>query len=160
MKRYTNERRSGPSGFTLTEVMVAMTVLVTVTLGAMNFQYYAALLGRSASSQMTAIHTAQLLVEDWKSVGGASSYDPAGLDLGFAESDLINADYEIMVDNLPMYVTLDYADVAHDSEAEVTLRKISVLVNWLNDRGSRDGPGTQESSIELSAYVRVDASGG
>ena len=148
------------TGFTLIEVMIAMVVLVIIVFGALNYQYYAALHVRAALAQMTATRTAQLLVDDWKSVGGSAEYDPKNLHLGFIRSDSQDADYEVKVDDLPMYIRLSYNDVEHDEEAQITMRKITVQVNWRNDHKVPTGQAEEEASMEMSTYVRVDASGG
>jgi prepilin-type N-terminal cleavage/methylation domain-containing protein len=156
----SNQRCKFLEGFTLIEVMVAIIVLVIIALGALNYQYYAALHARAALAQMTATRTAQLLADDWKSAGGSAAYNPTNLNLGFTDSDLDGVDYEITVDNLPMFVSLSYNDIEHDDQAQITLRKITVQVNWRNDRRVPTGQAEEEASMELSTYVRVDASGG
>jgi hypothetical protein len=140
--------------------MIAMVVLVIIAFGALNYQYYTALHTRAAMAQMTATRTAQLLIDDWKSAGGSSKYDPTSLNLGFTKSDLDSSDYQITVDDLPMYMKLSYEDVEHDEEAQITMRKITVKVNWRNDHKVPTGQASEEASMELSTYVRVDASGG
>ena len=153
-------RKKRTAGLKLIETRIAMVFVVIVALGALSYQYYAALHARIALAQMTAIRTAQLLVEDWKSAGGSAAYNPTNLNLGFTYSDLDGADYEITVDNLPMYMNLSYNNIEHDDEAQITLRKITVRVNWCNDRRVPTGQAEEEASMELSTYVRVDASGG
>jgi len=153
-------RKKRTAGLTLIEVMIAMAFLVIIASGALSYQYYAALHARAALAQMTAIRTAQLLVEDWKSAGGSAAYNSTNLNLGFTDSDSDSADYEITVDNLPMYINLSYNNIEHDDEAQITLRKITVRVNWRNDRRVPTGRAEEEASMELSTYVRVDASGG
>ncbi len=153
-------RKKQNAGLTLIEVMIAMVVLVIIALGALSYQYYAALHARAALAQMTASRTAQLLVDDWKSAGGSATYNPTNLNLGFTDSDLDGADYEITVDNLPMYMNLSYNNIELDDEAQITLRKITVRVNWRNDHRIPTGRAEEEASMELSTYVRVDASSG
>jgi len=170
---------------TLIEVMVAMAVLAIAALGALGYQYYAASQSWIAKAQTTATRTAQLLLEDWKSTGGSSDYDPTALGLGFS-SDLPLLDaqsillprgvYDITVDDVPMVVVLNSADVASDSKAQVTLRQLTVTVLWrenLSKEVSREdiisskASGTVADKVDnmrrlvtLTTYVRVDASGG
>ena len=147
-------------GALLIEVMVAMVVLAIAALGALSYQYHAARQARLAQAQMTATRTAQLLLEDWKSTGGSTDYDPTVLELGFenaASED--EADYLITVDELPMYLTLSHNDVEYDSVAEITLREITVTAQWR--RNCEEGPReSDDPSLVLTTYVRVDASGG
>lgn len=72
------------AGLTLVEVIVAMAILAIVALGALGYEYYAAQQVRLAHVQTIATHTAQLLLEDWKSTGGSDDYDPTILGLGFS----------------------------------------------------------------------------
>jgi len=156
----SNKRHRFLAGFTLTGVMIAMAIFLIITIGALNYQYYAALHSRSALAQMTATRAAQLLIDDWKSAGGSATYDPTSLNLGFAGYDEDGFDYSITVDDLPMYMNLSYNDVEHDEEAQITMRKITVRVNWCDDHSVPTGQTDEESSMEFSTYVRVDASGG
>ncbi len=152
----SNKRYKFLEGLTLIEVIIAMVILVIIAVGALRYQYYAALDARAALAQMTAIRTAQLLADDWKSTGGSAAYNPTNLKLGFTGS---NGIYRITVDNLPMYMSLSYNDIEHNDEAQITLRSITVRVNWRNDHRVPTGP-ADGASMGMSTYVRVDASGG
>lgn len=174
------------SAVTLVEVLVAMAVLTIAALGALGYEYYAATQMRIAQAQTTSTRTAQLLLEDWKSTGGSEDYDPSALGLGFSSNmvhlgqgiALPDGVYNITVDDVPMLIVLRWADVAYDSEAEVTLRQISVTTVWRRNRGKDVNWGTitaEEVADEhanagygdalrplaaLTTYVRLDASGG
>ena len=151
-EHYENAR-----GVTLLEVMVAMAVLAIAALGALSYQYHAAVHTRIASAQITATRTAQLLLEDWKSTGGSTNYDPTALELGFELQN--DSNYFINVDNLPMYINLAYQDVEHDDLAGITLREISVTTRWR--KGHKQGHiAPDDPSLVLTTYVRLDASGG
>jgi len=164
---------------TLIESMVAMVILSVVAVGAMGYQYYAAIHAKIASGQIVATRTAQLLLEDWKSTGGSSEYDPHKLDLGFSEplqvpaywskdigvglgTPLRSCVYGITVDRLPMLVMLNWLDVAEDADAEIKLRQISVTVRFgVPSEGSDvDSRLANLAPIILTTYVRSDASGG
>ncbi len=144
----------------LTEVVVAMTILAIATLGGVGYQYYAARHSRIARAEIIGTRTAQLLLEDWKSTGGSTSYNPSSLGLGFssalsipaywsegeevgAANPLNNAVYAITVDNVPMQVMLQWEDVDSDTIAKVTLRELSVTVRFV---------GTSENADE-SEYI-------
>ena len=150
----------GRDGYSLVEVMIAMTILAIIALGALKYQYYAALHTHAAMAKMTSTRTAQLLLDDWKSAGGSAAYNPVNLNLGFTDSDSDGTDYEITKDNLPMQMRLSYDDIENDNEAQITLRKITVQVNWRNDYKTPTGQPEEETSMEMSTFVRVDASGG
>jgi prepilin-type N-terminal cleavage/methylation domain-containing protein len=167
-------------GFTLVEQMVAAAILAVATLGALEYQYYAAAMGRIASGQMAAGRVAHLLLVDWKSTGGSLEYDPAGLGLGFSAGRAIpggfttpaglgaalnSAVYGITLDNLPMLAMLKYQDVDQDTQAQTTLRQLTVIVRFAQvDAGG--GMSTPESRFAGLAptifvtYVRLDGSDG
>jgi prepilin-type N-terminal cleavage/methylation domain-containing protein len=167
---------------TLIELMVAMAILAIAALGALSYQYYAAGHARIARAQITAVRTAQLLLEDWKSTGGSEAYDLTALGLGFSSrlftpsqwgqgqgeglgSPLRSSAYAITVDGLPMLVTLRWEDVAQDTIAEIKLRQIAVIVRFgvIDDHGNLTFPESyleHISSLILTTYVRLDASSG
>ncbi len=72
------------TGFTLIEQLVAAAILTVAAVGAFQYQYYTAAMGRIASGQTAAARAAHLLLEDWKSTGGSTAYDPSSLGLGFS----------------------------------------------------------------------------
>lgn len=148
-----------PRGFTLVEILVAMMVLAFAAIGAMGYEYHAASQERAALARLTAARTAQLLLDDWKSEGGSTSYTPKNLNLGFSDADDASGNFTVDVDKLPMYIELTSSDIEHDSESEVTLRKITVTVNYLDNRKIPSGD-EEEKNMTLSTYVRVDASSG
>ena len=188
----TVKRLKCAAALTLVEVMVSMVVLATVALGALGYQYYAVRHAEIAQVQTTAIRTAQLLLEDWKSTGGSSEYDPAALGLGFPSelqipaswsqgqgqgngTPLHNGVYAIVVDGVPMVIMLNWKDVSQDSVGEITLRQLSVTVDFMErSDGQWDvyfgdaetAPARLGSSLEhiqpiiLTTYVRLDASSG
>lgn len=177
-----NDNRKFSSGLTLVEAMVAMVLLAIVVLGALGYQYYAALHARIARAQIVATRTAQLLLEDWKSTGGSTEYDPSTLGLGFsaklavpahwsngegggAGAPLHDGVYAITtVDNLvPMVVMLRWVDVAEDAQAQVKLRQLTVIVNFGTQADLQAGSAVWPANLEpiiLTTYVRLDESGG
>lgn len=150
---------SSSFGFSLVEVMVAMTIMVIAALGALGYQYYAVQHSKIAEAQIAATRTAQLLLEDWKSTGGSTDYDPTTLGLGFSSADEDDFDYTVIIDELPMYIALSHNDVAHDSAAGITLRKIVVKVRWRKDFGEGQVE-DDDPLLVMTTYVRLDAAGG
>jgi len=163
--------------------MVTVVIVAIAALGGLSYQYLAAKHARIASAQNTATRTVQLLIEDWKSTGGSTEYDPSTLGLGFSPrqavpshfsqgigagmgSPLHDAVHSITVDDLPMVVMLKWTDVAYDKEAEIKLRQLAVIVEF--GEVSTDGTEITRSAswlgsirpVILATYVRVDASGG
>jgi type II secretory pathway pseudopilin PulG len=171
--------REGVRGFTLVEQMIAGVILVVAALGALSYQYYAIGQARVARGQIAATHTAQLLLEDWKSTGGSDEYDPASLGLGFslgtvAVSSLAPPDgigetlndttYAIQLDDIPVLAMLAYLDVDHDAQAKTTLRQLSVVARFadLDAAGNLllEGRFAEMPSMTFVTYVRLDASSG
>jgi len=177
------KRRKFTTAVTLVEAIVAMVVLAVAALGALGYQYHAATQARIAHAQTTSTRIAQLLLEDWKSTGGSENYDPTALGLGFfsnvihlgAGTALPDGVYSITVNNVPMLILLNWEDVDYDSDAEVTLRQITVTAVWRRDLGkdinfgeivsgqvshADKKAGSLRPLATLTTYVRLDASGG
>jgi prepilin-type N-terminal cleavage/methylation domain-containing protein len=150
--------------FTLIEVMVAMTVIVIVAIGALNYQYYAAQHSQIANSQITSTRAAQLLMEDWMSTGGLTTYNPNALNLGFTSATiptgfamgqtigtaLNNKIYLITVNNVPIQLILGWSDFTPDPITGAKLRQLTVMARW-NVKGA-----LCTSPVILATYIRVD----
>jgi hypothetical protein len=104
-------------------------------------------------------------MEDWKSVGGATNYNPAALSLGFSSGTvpsgftmgesygavINNSVYFVTVDHIPMVLILCWSDVDHDTIAGTTLRQLTAMVRWrMDDTTLCNFP------IILTTYVRLD----
>jgi len=63
--------------------------------------------------------------------------------------------YSIVVDGLPMVVTLGHDDVDYDEQTSVKLRQLNLTVYW--DYGKTNLTELQGPSLTLSTYIRVDA---
>ena len=143
---------------TLIEALIAATVVAVLALGALSYQYLGATHFRIAHAELTATRTGQLLIEDWKGAGAPDivNYDANTLKIGFNKpypGD--NRYYTITVDGIKMYVTLSYNDVDVDSFANITLRQISVKVQWRKDFGS-GAVDVDDPSVVLTTYARKD----
>lgn len=171
------------AAFTMVEVMVTMVILGIAAVGALSYQYYAAAHVRIAGTQITTTRTAQMLLEDWKSTGGSTDYDPTILGLGF--SSLSSSDfsqwwglgvplrdevYTITINDVTMLVVPAWKDIEYDSAAGVTLRQLAVAVYWKQKQKTQDqeqdivveemGSSEFQQRVTLTTYVRLDASGG
>ncbi|MCE5341096.1 MAG: prepilin-type N-terminal cleavage/methylation domain-containing protein [Planctomycetaceae bacterium] len=157
--------------FSLTEVMLTAAVIGIVSVGVLDYQHHSLKQSRIAKVQITAARTAQLLLEDWKSTGGSTAYNPSDLNLGFSSSAagsdfttgysiggiLNNAIYSITINNVPMLVVLAYSDVDHDEVADTTLRQITAMVRWRMGKATGSGGTTLcTSPVILTTYVRLD----
>lgn len=158
-------------GFSLTEVMLSVAVIGIVAVGVLDYQRHSLKQSRIAQVQISAARIAQLLLEDWKSTGGSTSYNPSNLNLGFSSSTagsdfttgysiggiLNNAIYTININGVPMLVVLAYTDVAHDDVADTTLRQITALVRWRMGKAVGSGGNNLcTTPVVLSTYVRLD----
>jgi len=178
-----NDNRKFAGGFTLVEAVIAMAVLAVVALGAMGYQYYAALHARIARAQIVATRTAQLLLEDWKSTGGSTEYNPSALGLGFSAKLAVPAHWSngngggtgaplhdgvyaiTTVDNLvPMMVMLRWLDVDFDQiSGAAVLRQICVIINFGTQAALQAGSTVWPANLEpiiLTTYVRLGESSG
>ena len=127
----------------LAEVMVSVVVVTIVALGGLSYQYHAARHARIARAQITATRTAQLLLEDWKSTGGSSDYNPAALGIGISfagavsigsydwDTTLGGGAYSTNIDGLPMVIMLGSKNLPLDKAAEdagIKLRQLTVVI--------------------------------
>jgi len=172
----TVKRGKFEAAVTLIEVMVATTVLVITTSGALSYQYHAARDAQIARAHIAATRTAQLLLEDWMSTGGSKEYDPSTLGLGFSSTISIpshfsqgqggglgtpihDAVHSITVDDIPMLVMLTWRDIAQDTQAQVILRQLGVIVEFSDETKTTKRLENIET-VTLTTYVRVSASSG
>ena len=151
---------------TLIEAMAAMAILAVAAIGSLSYQYHAAAQSRLAQSQMVSTRIGKLLMEDWKSTGGATDYDPVALNLGFASvpvpanftegenlgAALNNEVYTITIDNISMLILLSWQNIDYDSVAKIRLRKLNIMM-----RKQESGQQNLGLPIMLTTYVRVDA---
>jgi len=176
--RNTGSTRSA-RGFTLIEQVVAAVILTVAALGALQYEYFAAGQARIARVQMTTARAAQLLMEDWKSTGGSTEYDPSALGLGFTNdgsvpsgfttpdglgTTLNDTVYGVTLCDLPAMAVLKYLDVDQDTVAKITLRQLAVIVRF-GQAGSGgitvpDPRFADMPPIVLVTYVRLDSTNG
>jgi prepilin-type N-terminal cleavage/methylation domain-containing protein len=158
-------------GFTLIEMMVAMAIICIAAIGVLDYQYHSVKHCRIAQTQLTASNTAQLLLEDWKSTGGSTDYNPAILQLGFTSSAvpsgftmgqavggiLNDSIYTVTINDVPMLVILTFSDVDHDDVSGTTLRQLTAMVRWQMGKATGSGGTTLcDSPVILTTYVRLD----
>jgi hypothetical protein len=109
---------------------------------------------------MVATRITQLLLEDWKSTGGNSSYNPTSLGIGFTGTfSSINpggssVTYHITQDGIPMTVALSCANVV-EGTTTLPLMQITVTVGWRKDFGTGTIGGS-DPSLQYTTYVRTD----
>lgn len=163
MNNLNNSRKNSRlHGFTIVEVMLSMAIVTIVALGTLSFQYNGVKPARASEAQIAATRLGQLLLEDWKSTGGDSDYDPnvLGLDPGFTL--ITTSNYRITLDYQTFYLHFaqTLAPVSSGSNpdpvAGVTLQQLSVTVSWRKDYTA----GTVSSSdptLTFTTFVRRDS---
>lgn len=153
-------------GSNLIEVMVAVMILAIAAVGALGYQYHAAIQTEIAGAETASTHIAQMLLEDWKGTGGSSSYNPIILDSSFSKSripsdfdmagvggnTLHGTAYGITFNNIPMLVVLKWQNVDTDPVTLTVLRQLSTIVRW------EDRP--ELAPVVLTTYIRLDSTGG
>ena len=151
-----SRQRTITVGFTLPEVMVAVLITIVLALGTLGYQYQGVKHSRYSQAQITATRIGQILLEDWKSTGGDSNYDPEELGLGFTTPDSGEfGSCVITIDNQSFFMLLEHSDVDQDTVAGVTLRRITVTSKWRRDF-TRAAVSSTDPSISLTTYVRRD----
>jgi hypothetical protein len=144
--------------------MVAVAVTVVVAMGTLCYQYQGVRQSRISQAEVAATRIGQMLLEDWKSTGGDSTYDPTELGLGFTTPPLgCYGTCMITLDNQTFYIQLTQqlanqlaaGTTNPDPVANVTLNQLNVTVRWRNDFtwGVISG---NDPSVSLTTYVRRD----
>jgi prepilin-type N-terminal cleavage/methylation domain-containing protein len=140
-------------GFSLIEVMLSMAIVIIVALGTLSFQYQGVKHSRAAEAQIAAARIGQLLLEDWKSSGGDTDYDPNALGLGFTYVSANN--YTISLDYQTFHILMARQVISTDAVAGVTLLQLSITVSWRRDFGTGTVSST-DPSLVFTTYVRCD----
>ena len=159
---YTSRKKSQRDGFTIVEVMVAMAIVIIVALGTLSFQYNNVRQSRTSEAQITAARLGQLLLEDWKSTGGDSEYDPNDLMLDPGFVLVTTGNYKITLDYQTFYIQLaqQLAPVSSGSNpdpvAGVTLQQLSVTVSWRKDYAAGAVSGS-DHTLTFTTFVRRDS---
>ena len=151
-------------GFTLTEVMISILIIMILATGALGYQYASARDVKISEVQAAAARIGMLLLESWKGMGGDTSFDPVdvfGSEMTIQTSMIgpeapDNSDglpltklgsYEIILNNIHYYVTLSYDDA---STQEPTL--LSAVITWRRDYGQGDLTG-DELVVRYSTFL-------
>jgi hypothetical protein len=144
-------------GMTLVEVMVAVAFVIVAALGTMCYEYLCVDHVRIARAEMIATRIGQLLIEDWKSTGGASDYNPESLNMGFDLPDGLMTNCLTVVDGLPLHISMTHSDVdgGVDTFSGTNLSEISVVVSWKKNFGE-GAVEDDDPRVALVTYVRQD----
>jgi prepilin-type N-terminal cleavage/methylation domain-containing protein len=141
-------------GFTLTEVMASVAIIVVVAIGTLGYQYNGVKFSRASQAQITGTRLGQIVLEDWKSTGGDADYNPTTLGLGFAETlGTETGNCKITLDSQTFYIEMQLTQIAEDTVAGVKLNQIRVIVRWRKDFTS-GAIGGEDPQVTLTTYVR------
>jgi type II secretory pathway pseudopilin PulG len=154
-------RKKRTRGLTLIEAVLAIAMIAIVALGTLTYQYYGARHIRISQVDLIATRIGQLLLEDWKSVGGISAgsgignYNPTSLGLDFTPE---GSGYLLNIDDVTLHITLASDQIYGDGDFAGKnyagiLRKISTTIRWRNDFGS-GAISADSPSLVLTTYVR------
>jgi prepilin-type N-terminal cleavage/methylation domain-containing protein len=151
-------------GFTLTEVMISVLIVMVLVTGAMGYQYNSTRDVKISEVQATASRIAMLLLEGWKGQQGDMSFDPVdmlGDEMSIQTSTwgpdvpnnsngvpltLLNF-YEIIINDIYYYATLSYEDA---SASEPML--LNATVAWRRDYRQNELEG-DESFVQYSTFL-------
>lgn len=145
-------------GFSLVEVLLVIAIIPIVTLGTLNYQYYATRHSLAAKADMNATRIGKMLLESWKSNGGSADFNPVDLGMGFTGNQDEN-EYSIVINGLPMYIGLSHIDIASNDVTGTTLREISAKISWRLDYQA-GAIADDDPSLLLTTYTRIDQAGG
>ena len=160
-KHYLNNERHG---FTLTEVMISILIVMILATGATGYQYASTRDVKISEVQATAARIGMLLLESWKGQQGDTAFDPE--DVFGSEMAIQNStvgpnvpdgsmgtpmvklgSYEIILKNVYYYVTLSY-DEASSTEPML----LNAAVTWRRDYGEGELEG-DELSVRYSTFL-------
>jgi len=146
---------------TIVEVVVALSTILVVVIGALSFQYYCAVDAREADVRAGANRLALLLLEGWRGAGGrvppdSYAFNPVdefdsivpitrssvGLD-GLSQE---LGRYRVVLNRVNYFVTLSYLDTSGAP------RTLSATVAWSRDYKS-EGLSQYVRFVALTTYV-------
>jgi prepilin-type N-terminal cleavage/methylation domain-containing protein len=153
-----------PKGFTLTEVMISILIVMILVTGAMGYQYASTRDVKISEVQASAARIGMLLLESWKGQQGDLSFDPVDvfdsevtIQTSMIGPDVPNnstgaplvklGSYEIILNNIHYYVTLSY-----DTESTLEPMILNATITWRRDYGQGDLAG-DELFVRYSTFL-------
>lgn len=146
------------SGFSLVGIMIAMAILIAALIGTSNFRYYSAMDARKAAAKITASRIGLMLCENWRGLGGTTTYDP----VAFLSSDLnittssgppepsdftLLGSYTVTVNGANFYITLSWKDV------NPGLRALNIIVSWAQRELGQSTLSDADKSFTFTTYT-------
>lgn len=146
---------------TIIEVVVALSTILVVVIGALSFQYYCAVDAREADVRAGANRLALLMLEGWRGTGGRvppdsyafnpteefdSIVDISSSSVGLAGLSQELGRYRVVLNRVNYFVTLSYQDTLGAP------RTLSVTVAWSRNYKS-EALSQYVPSVALTTYV-------
>lgn len=158
--RVCSDRR----GFTLTEVMISVLIVMILATGAMGYQYASVRDVKVSEVQASAARIGMLLLESWKGQQGDTSFDPAEVFNSemTIQTSAIGPDvpdnsagtplnklgsYETVLHNVHYYITLSY-----ENESALEPMLLNAAITWRRDYGQGDLTG-DELFVRYSTFL-------
>lgn len=159
---------------TLIEIMLTVLIIAIGVIGAMSFRFYSTADAKKADVQVNAARIGSMLLENWKGLGGLSSYNPVtqfnitGFSSQFTiitttsssapaanlSTKLNNTSYQIrdLANGVYYYVTLSYQTdtSATPTGVSVSLMALNASISWNQGYGTS---GTKVNTISMTTYA-------
>lgn len=122
-------------GFTLIDVLFSVVLLIIAISGAMQYRYHAALGVRKAKMQTGAAELALMLVETWRGVGGADTFDSedhfnSALNINSSTGPACPTDYNQLDSYTIQWNDYDYKATLSSRDIGNGLKSLNVIVAW------------------------------
>jgi type II secretory pathway pseudopilin PulG len=122
-------------GFTLIDVLFSVVILIVAICGAIQFRYHAAIQVRKANMLTGASELALTLIETWRGVDGADTFDSIthynpGLAITSATGPAKPADYNLLGSYAIQWSDYDYTATLSSRDIGGGLKSINVVVAW------------------------------
>lgn len=146
---------------TIVEVVVALSTILVVVIGALSFQYYCAVDAREADVRAGANRLALLMLEGWRGAGGRTPgerypFDPveqfesivpiSGSSVGLPGLSQELGRYRVVLNRVNYFITLSYLDTSGAP------RTLSATVAWSRNYKS-EGLSQYVRFVALTTYV-------
>ncbi len=122
-------------GFTLIDVLFSVVLLLIAITGAMQYRYHAALGVRKAKMQTAAAELALTLVETWRGLEGADTFDSQGhfnsaMNINSSTGPACPGDYNQIGSYAIQWSDYDYKATLSSKDIGNGLKSLNVIVAW------------------------------
>jgi prepilin-type N-terminal cleavage/methylation domain-containing protein len=140
-------------GFSLVETAIAIAVIAIAAFGSLAYQYLAEKHLKIARAEFAATRIGEMVVEDWKSQGGAANYDTTLLPTGFGFNGTY-PNYTVAVDGITFHISLASVNLVNPPDFYAgTMYQLSATVRYRYDFGA-DAPGANDPILFFTTYSR------